>query len=165
MESTQGLPLEVRLSAYLDGQLSHTEIREIDVMLARVERGAEVSENEIHNRGYEERVQFWKTQLEHYFEWFYDKKAQTVDDLRWRIAYPDFYGGRGKGTVGVTYEVPPTSSTARPLGKPIMEAGRLFGFHGEAQVVVGKPVKTAAEALAVLRALASAIARRSRRSA
>lgn len=38
MESTQGLPLEVRLSAYLDGQLSHSEIREIDVMLARDEK-------------------------------------------------------------------------------------------------------------------------------
>lgn len=38
MESTQGLPLEVRLSAYLDGQLPHAEITEIDRMLARDEK-------------------------------------------------------------------------------------------------------------------------------
>ncbi|QRM56311.1 anti-sigma factor [Sinorhizobium sp. BG8] len=35
MESTQGLPLEVRLSAYLDGQLPETEIDEIDDMIAK----------------------------------------------------------------------------------------------------------------------------------
>jgi anti-sigma factor RsiW len=38
LESTQGLPLEVRLSAYLDGQLPHAEAREIDGILARDER-------------------------------------------------------------------------------------------------------------------------------
>ncbi|MFD1329522.1 anti-sigma factor family protein [Mycoplana ramosa] len=38
MESTQGLPLEVRLSAYLDGQLSHAEANEIDGILAHDER-------------------------------------------------------------------------------------------------------------------------------
>ncbi|PTM92690.1 anti-sigma factor family protein [Mycoplana dimorpha] len=38
MESTQGLPLEVRLSAYLDGQLPNAEISEIDRMLARDEQ-------------------------------------------------------------------------------------------------------------------------------
>lgn len=38
MESTQGLPLEVRLSAYLDGQLSHAEANEIDGILARDEK-------------------------------------------------------------------------------------------------------------------------------
>lgn len=38
MEGTQGLPLEVRLSAYLDGQLTHAEIREIDGILARDEK-------------------------------------------------------------------------------------------------------------------------------
>ena len=38
MESTQGLPLEVRLSAYLDGQLPHAEISEIDKILARDEK-------------------------------------------------------------------------------------------------------------------------------
>lgn len=34
MESTQGLPLEVRLSAYLDGQLPEAEVEEIDAILA-----------------------------------------------------------------------------------------------------------------------------------
>lgn len=34
MESTQGLPLEVRLSAYLDGQLPQSEVDEINAMLA-----------------------------------------------------------------------------------------------------------------------------------
>lgn len=38
MESTQGLPLEVRLSAYLDGQLSHAEANEIDGILAHDEK-------------------------------------------------------------------------------------------------------------------------------
>lgn len=38
MESTQGLPLEVRLSAYLDGQLPHAEAREIDGILAHDEK-------------------------------------------------------------------------------------------------------------------------------
>lgn len=38
MESTQGLPLEVRLSAYLDGQLPHAEAREIDGILAQDEK-------------------------------------------------------------------------------------------------------------------------------
>lgn len=38
MESTQGLPLEVRLSAYLDGQLPNAEIKEIDSILARDEK-------------------------------------------------------------------------------------------------------------------------------
>ncbi|MBD9373108.1 anti-sigma factor [Rhizobium sp. ARZ01] len=38
MESTQGLPLEVRLSAYLDGQLPHAEVREIDGILAHDEK-------------------------------------------------------------------------------------------------------------------------------
>lgn len=35
MESTQGLPLEVRLSAYLDGQLPEAEVDEINAILAR----------------------------------------------------------------------------------------------------------------------------------
>ena len=34
MESTQGLPLEVRLSAYLDGQLPQAEVEEINGILA-----------------------------------------------------------------------------------------------------------------------------------
>lgn len=34
MESTQGLPLEVRLSAYLDGQLPEAEMEEINTILA-----------------------------------------------------------------------------------------------------------------------------------
>lgn len=34
MESTQGLPLEVRLSAYLDGQLPEAEMEEINAILA-----------------------------------------------------------------------------------------------------------------------------------
>ena len=34
MESTQGLPLEVRLSAYLDGQLPEAEVDEINAILA-----------------------------------------------------------------------------------------------------------------------------------
>jgi anti-sigma factor RsiW len=34
VESTQGLPLEIRLSAYLDGQLPQTEVDEIDAILA-----------------------------------------------------------------------------------------------------------------------------------
>jgi anti-sigma factor RsiW len=34
VESTQGLPLEIRLSAYLDGQLPQTEVEEIDAILA-----------------------------------------------------------------------------------------------------------------------------------
>lgn len=34
MESTQGLPLEVRLSAYLDGQLPEAEVEEINAILA-----------------------------------------------------------------------------------------------------------------------------------
>lgn len=34
MESTQGLPLEVRLSAYLDGQLPEAEVKEINAILA-----------------------------------------------------------------------------------------------------------------------------------
>jgi anti-sigma factor RsiW len=34
VESTQGLPLEVRLSAYLDGQLPQAEVDEIDAILA-----------------------------------------------------------------------------------------------------------------------------------
>ena len=34
MESTQGLPLEVRLSAYLDGQLPEAEVEEINALLA-----------------------------------------------------------------------------------------------------------------------------------
>ena len=34
MESTQGLPLEVRLSAYLDGQLPQAEMEEINAILA-----------------------------------------------------------------------------------------------------------------------------------
>ena len=34
MEGTQGLPLEVRLSAYLDGQLPEAEVEEIDAILA-----------------------------------------------------------------------------------------------------------------------------------
>lgn len=34
MESTQGLPLEVRLSAYLDGQLPDAEVDEINAILA-----------------------------------------------------------------------------------------------------------------------------------
>lgn len=34
MESTQGLPLEVRLSAYLDGQLPKAEVEEINAILA-----------------------------------------------------------------------------------------------------------------------------------
>lgn len=38
MEGTQGLPLEVRLSAYLDGQLTQSEVREIDGILARDEK-------------------------------------------------------------------------------------------------------------------------------
>lgn len=35
MESTQGLPLEVRLSAYLDGQLPQAEVEEINAILAK----------------------------------------------------------------------------------------------------------------------------------
>ena len=35
MESTQGLPIEVRLSAYLDGQLPKAEMNEIDEILAQ----------------------------------------------------------------------------------------------------------------------------------
>ncbi|RFZ89735.1 anti-sigma factor [Shinella sp. WSJ-2] len=35
MESTQGLPIEVRLSAYLDGQLPKAEMSEIDEILAQ----------------------------------------------------------------------------------------------------------------------------------
>ena len=35
MESTQGLPLEVRLSAYLDGQLPEAEVDEINEILAQ----------------------------------------------------------------------------------------------------------------------------------
>jgi anti-sigma factor RsiW len=35
VESTQGLPLEVRLSAYLDGQLPEAEVEEINAILAR----------------------------------------------------------------------------------------------------------------------------------
>ena len=35
MESTQGLPIEVRLSAYLDGQLPRAEMHEIDEILAQ----------------------------------------------------------------------------------------------------------------------------------
>ena len=35
MESTQGLPLEVRLSAYLDGQLPEAEMDEINAILAK----------------------------------------------------------------------------------------------------------------------------------
>ena len=35
MESTQGLPIEVRLSAYLDGQLPRAEMNEIDEILAQ----------------------------------------------------------------------------------------------------------------------------------
>ncbi len=35
MESTQGLPIEVRLSAYLDGQLPRSEMNEIDEILAQ----------------------------------------------------------------------------------------------------------------------------------
>ncbi|MCR6500280.1 anti-sigma factor [Shinella sp. CPCC 101442] len=35
MESTQGLPIEVRLSAYLDGQLPQAEMNEIDDILAQ----------------------------------------------------------------------------------------------------------------------------------
>ena len=34
VESTQGLPLEVRLSAYLDGQLPKAEMDEINAILA-----------------------------------------------------------------------------------------------------------------------------------
>lgn len=34
MESTRGLPLEVRLSAYLDGQLPEAEVEEINALLA-----------------------------------------------------------------------------------------------------------------------------------
>lgn len=44
MESTQGLPLEVRLSAYLDGQLPEAEMHEIDGILAKDEEARAVFE-------------------------------------------------------------------------------------------------------------------------
>ena len=44
MESTQGLPLEVRLSAYLDGQLPEAEMNEIDGILARNDEARTVFE-------------------------------------------------------------------------------------------------------------------------
>lgn len=44
MESTQGLPLEVRLSAYLDGQLPEAEMHEIDTILAKDEEARTVFE-------------------------------------------------------------------------------------------------------------------------
>ena len=34
VEGTQGLPLEIRLSAYLDGQLPDTEVSEIEAIIA-----------------------------------------------------------------------------------------------------------------------------------
>ncbi|UDF28592.1 UNVERIFIED_ORG: anti-sigma factor [Roseateles sp. XES5] len=44
MESTQGLPLEVRLSAYLDGQLPQAEVDEINAILARDDQARGVYE-------------------------------------------------------------------------------------------------------------------------
>ena len=44
MESTQGLPLEVRLSAYLDGQLPRAEMNEIDEILAGDDSARDVFE-------------------------------------------------------------------------------------------------------------------------
>lgn len=44
MESTQGLPLEVRLSAYLDGQLPEAEMDEIDGILAKDDEARTVFE-------------------------------------------------------------------------------------------------------------------------
>lgn len=44
MESTQGLPIEVRLSAYLDGQLPRAEMNEIDEILAQDDDAREVFE-------------------------------------------------------------------------------------------------------------------------
>ncbi|WP_411032956.1 anti-sigma factor family protein [Shinella sp. BYT-45] len=44
MESTQGLPLEVRLSAYLDGQLPQAEMEEINAILAEDDEAREVYE-------------------------------------------------------------------------------------------------------------------------
>jgi anti-sigma factor RsiW len=44
LESTQGLPLEVRLSAYLDGQLPEAEMNEIDGILAEDDRARGVFE-------------------------------------------------------------------------------------------------------------------------
>ncbi|MCJ8052671.1 anti-sigma factor [Shinella curvata] len=44
MESTQGLPIEVRLSAYLDGQLPRSEMNEIDEILAQDDDAREVFE-------------------------------------------------------------------------------------------------------------------------
>lgn len=38
VEGTQGLPLEIRLSAYLDGQLPDTEVSEIEAIIARDEK-------------------------------------------------------------------------------------------------------------------------------
>nr|WP_298094333.1 anti-sigma factor [uncultured Shinella sp.] len=44
MESTQGLPIEVRLSAYLDGQLPRSEMNEIDEILAQDDGARDVFE-------------------------------------------------------------------------------------------------------------------------
>jgi anti-sigma factor RsiW len=44
VESTQGLPIEVRLSAYLDGQLPRAEMNEIDEILAQDDDAREVFE-------------------------------------------------------------------------------------------------------------------------
>ena len=44
MESTQGLPLEVRLSAYLDGQLPEAEMDELDAILAADDEARKVFE-------------------------------------------------------------------------------------------------------------------------